>query len=418
MNPSDERDRAAESLRESLKRKMEADAAALDAKPDRPTKPPSESFELEALDYHVPSDEPTFQRTLQTEIHLTAPGLAQMTAFCRQLATLIGVGIPLLQALAILAERVKHPRLQKIVGDVARRVERGGSFSEALEAHPRVFSPLVVNVVRIGESGGILEGALTYLADIMERRYELRRRVMAALAYPTAVLVVCAIFLLVTLGVAVPVFAEVYRDNKVDLPPLTNFVVELSTFVQRYWWLVVAGLVALFLLARLALSRSPRARRAWDYFCLKAPIVRVISVKVNVTRTATTLGKLLRAGIPLLEALMICAETAENTIVAEAIKATHDNLEQGGQLEAPLREADIFPALVVDMVAIGDEAGRLELMFEKIAETYESDVNQSIATLNAVIEPAMIALMAGVVFMLALAVLQPYWGLASTTYDF
>jgi len=349
------------------------------------------------------------RQLMALKITMGGPGLAQMAAFCRQLATLVEVGIPLLRCLTILSERVEHPTLKKVVGDVARRVEEGSPFSEALASHPEVFSTLIVNVVRIGETGGILDRSLLHLADLMERRNDIRKRVTAAAAYPMAALVVCALALLVILGFAIPVFEKVYEG--MDLPGVTAFVLGVSSVVEHTWWLIIAVVVGLFFGIRYLLRTNPSLKRSWDMLKLKLPIIGTLNVEVNVTRTARTLSNLLRAGVPLLEALVVTSETSENLVVGDLMRQTHDTVEQGGQMEVPLREAGIFPALVVDMIAIGDEAGRLDEMLDKIAETYDSSVNLSIRTLNAVLEPALILFMGTVILVVALAVLLPYWQL-------
>ncbi|MFW6255568.1 MAG: type II secretion system F family protein, partial [Candidatus Sumerlaeota bacterium] len=365
---------------------------------------------------NTPGKPETSGSGMQRQMSLGNPGLAQMTAFCRQLATLVEVGIPLVQCLNTLANRLEHPKLKKTVASVAQSVEAGNSFSEALAEHPDVFSPLVVNVVRIGETGGILESALRYLAEIMERRYEIRRRVAGALAYPVAALIVCGVVILIILGLAIPAFQEAYADltkEGTELPGITRFVMDLSDFVQSWWWLIIILVVAAFLAFRFAIRTNTNLKKQWDYLCLKRiPIVSGLTVKVNVSRVSQTLANLLKAGIPLLEALRITSETSENSVVAEMLMNVHDHIEKGGQIDKPLRDADIFPALVVDMVAIGDEANRLDTMFDKIAEVYEADVNHSIQTMNAIIEPALIIVMGTVVLLLALSVLLPMWELA------
>jgi len=181
--------------------------------------------------------------------------------------------------------------------------------------------------------------------------------------------------------------------------------------VERFWWLILILIVAAFLLMRHFIRSNKNFTRAWHGLILKLPIVKVISVKVNVTRTARTMGNLLKAGIPVLEALRISSETSENLVVADMLERTRSNLEKGGQLDKPLRDAGIFPDLVVDMVAIGDEAGRLDVMFDKVAETYDADVGHHIRMLNAILEPVLILVLGLIVLLLALAVLQPYWEL-------
>lgn len=341
------------------------------------------------------------------------PGLAQMTAFCRQLATLVDVGIPLLQSLKTLGQRTEHPKLKSAVNDVARHVEEGSSFSQALAKRPDVFSSLVVNVARIGETGGILEESLKYLAEIMERRYDLRRRIQSAVAYPVAALIVCAIVIMVILGFAIPVFKKVYKDNGMldKLPQITKGVISLSDFVYGYWWLILIVAFGLFFFLRQSIRSSADIKKIWDSFIFRVPVISSLVVKINVTAVSRTLSNLLHAGIPLLEALVITSETTENLVVAAMLRKVHDNLEQGGRIDQPFRDANLFPPLVVDMIAIGEEANRLDLIFSKIAETYDSDVNNSIRTLNAVLEPLLIIFMGCVVLVMALAVLLPYWQL-------
>jgi type IV pilus assembly protein PilC len=411
MTPSDKKRETKDALRDSLRSKIRGDSPNPEdaAQGARKAPPPTGAPAGGAAKRGGEEREGSL---LRSEISFGAPGLAQMTAFCRQLATLVDVGIPLVQSLSTLSRRIEHPKLKRVVGAGARRVEEGESFSQSLAAHPKIFSSLVVNVVRIGEQGGILEESLKYLAEIMERRYDLRRRVTAALAYPAAALIVCGVVVLIILGFAIPVFKEVYKE--VELPGITRVVLALSGFVQAAWWAIVAVVVAAVFGLRRLIKGSSDARRMWDQLILKTPIVSGLAVKINVTRTCRTLHNLLRAGIPLLEGLTITAETAENLVVAGMIRDTRDNLEKGGQIVDPLREAGIFPDLVIDMIAIGDETGRLDVMFEKIAETYDSDVNNSIRTLNAILEPALIILMGTIVLVLALAVLLPYWRLGKT----
>jgi type IV pilus assembly protein PilC len=248
----------------------------------------------------------------------------------------------------------------------------------------------------------------------MERRSDIRKRVMAAAAYPAAALIVCGLVLMVILGFAIPVFGEIYKSNgNIELPAVTTFVLGLSKFVQGYWWLVILLVAGAVVGARFLLLTNPGIRRMWDLAKLKLPLIARLTVQVNVTRTARTLANLLRAGVPLLEALRIAADTSENVVVGEAMQRTHDNVEKGGQLELPLRESGVFPDLVVDMIAIGDEAGRLDVMFDRIAETYEGDVNLTIRTMNAILEPALILIMGTIVLVLALSVLMPYWKIGS-----
>ena len=408
MSPS-KKPESKEALRDSLRQQLVGDpSAGGGSQPDTLRSKPRARRSRGAE-----GGERTGRRMLSMQLAFGGPGLTRMAAFCRQLATLIDVGIPLLRSLNILSQRVEHPKLKRVVTDVARRVEEGSSFSDALAAHPDVFSPLVVNVARIGETGGILERSLNQLAEVMERRSDIRKRVAAAMAYPIAAIIVCGLSLMVILGFAIPVFQKIYTSAGVQLPGITRFVLRLSGIVQHYWWLIIIVIAAIVFGFRFLLKASPGVRRMWDLMKIKTPYLSRLSIQVNVTRTCRTLANLLRAGIPLLEALNVAADTSENVVVGEVLKAAHDNVEKGGQLEVPLRKSNVFPPLVVDMIAIGDEAGRLDVMFDKIAETYEADVNLTIRTMNAIIEPALILIMGSIVLVLALAVLLPYWKIGS-----
>ncbi|MBN1868155.1 type II secretion system F family protein [Candidatus Sumerlaeota bacterium] len=408
MTPSSNDQETKDALRDSLRTKLKGGASVEKApKASAKAAAPKEAPE-------IPTVESGGGRSLLNKdihIYFGAPGLAQMTAFCRQLATLVDVGIPLVQCLHTLSVRVEHPRLKKVVADVGRRVEEGSSLTDSLAAHPDIFSPLVISVIRIGEAGGILEGSLKYLAEIMERRYDIRRRVTGALAYPVAALIVCGLVILIILGFAMPVFKSVYADADVKLPGPTVLVLGLSTFVSHFWWLIILVVAGAAFAARHLVRSNPGIRRAWDLMKYRIPIVAPLVVKINVTRTSRTVSNLLHAGIPLLEALSITAETSENTLVAEMLRKTHDHIERGGRIDQPIRESGLFPDLVVDMIAIGDEAGRLDAMFDKVAQTYDADVDTSIRTLNAILEPALIVVMGAIVLFLALSILLPYWQL-------
>jgi type IV pilus assembly protein PilC len=393
-------------LRESLRQRMGAS--------DNDARDP-ESGTRQNVQTLVPEEQSGPKKSTAEKINfniaLTGPGLTQMMAFCRQLATLVEVGIPLVQSLGILADRVQHPKLRKVVRDVSRRVEEGSSFTDALRAHPRVFSSLVINVVSVGESAGILEGALQYLADTMERKADLRRKVMGAAAYPAVAMTVCIAVLIVVLNFSIPVFAKVYEDSgSADkLPQITQNMIGLSDFVQAYWVWIIVLLVGAVGALWLSIKSIPSVRYAWDWLVLKLYIVKLVAVKANVTRTTRTLSNLLHAGIPLLESLRITAESSENVVVAKALVDTHNVIEGGGRIDEPLRKAKVFPEIVVDMISIGDEAGRLDLMFEKIADTYDSDLDQTVRTLNALLEPVMIVIMGVIVLLVALSVLLPLW---------
>lgn len=355
---------------------------------------------------------PAMQKILRQRITFLGPNVRDMAVFCRQLATLLEVGIPLVRSLRILADRSQHPRLRKVSAMVARDVEEGNRLSDAFEKHPRIFPALLVNVARVGEAGGILEPSLNRLADTMEQKLIIRRKITGALMYPITALIVATCVLLLILVYAIPVFSEVYRDTGAELPALTQMIISLSNFAQKFWWLILLGIILAVVLL-IVIGRTPPGRRAFDWIRLKAPVVGGINTKINVARVTRNLGNLLTAGIPLMDALAIVARTSENVVVGEALENARENIEAGGKIDEPLRRSHVFPPMVVDMVTIGDEAGALDTMLLKVADIYDEDVDAALKGMSSLVEPLLIVLLGGAVILIALAVLLPYFSLAS-----
>jgi len=361
----------------------------------------------------APRTSSSAQNILREPIRLLGPNLRDLAVFCRQLATLLDVGIPLVRSLRILSDRAQHPKLRRVADAVAKDVEEGRRLSDAFAKHPGVFSALLVNVARVGEYGGILEPSLNRLADTMEQKLIIRRKITSAMMYPIAALVVAFCVLLLILTYAIPIFAEVYADApNAELPQITQNVIALSEFARNFWWLYIPGILLLVVLLYV-FGRMPAGKRIYDWLRLKTPIFGGINTKINVARVTRNLGNLLAAGIPLLEALTIVSRTSENVIVGDAIGRARDNVERGGKMDAPLRETRVFPPMVVDMLTIGDEAGALDTMLLKVADIYDSDVDAALKGLSSLVEPLLIVLLGGAVIFIALAVLLPYFSLAS-----
>jgi len=357
---------------------------------------------------------PGEQSVLGRELRLFGPNVRDMAVFCRQLVTLLDAGIPLLRSLKILSVRTQHPRLKNVVRQVADQVEQGNRFSAALAQHPRVFSPLFVNVVKIGEAGGILESSLKRLAEVLDSKASIRRRILAACAYPFAAIFVALVILTVVLTVAIPTFVTVYEENNIELPRPTRIVIGLSHFVRTQYGLCILVIVAVIVGFTL-FRKTPVGKRFLDWCRMRLPLLSNINVRIAIARTTRTLGSLITAGIPLLEALRITVQSSENVLVAEAAQRVHDTVEKGGKLEDQLRqEYRVFPPMVTDMIAIGDEAGALDIMLNKVAETYDEEVESTLRGLTAIVEPALIILLGLVVVFIALALLLPYFNLAKS----
>jgi type IV pilus assembly protein PilC len=353
----------------------------------------------------------TVRQILGTRISLTGPKIQDIAIMCRQLATLIDVGIPLLRSIKILSERTQHPQLRQVLREIADDVEQGSPLSNSMKKHPRIIPPLITNIIEIGEKGGILEDTLRRLAEIYERKADIKRKVLAAMAYPIAAIIVAISVVALIFAFAIPVFQEVYTQKEnVELPRITQQVIALSEFI-RGWWALYLPLLVLFFILAVWYGRTVPGRRLYDRLRLRLPIMGPINIKINVARVTRTLSNLLSAGIPLLEALGSTATSSENVIIAEALIHTRDSVEEGEKMEPALRESRVIPPMVVDMIAIGDEAGALDNVLERMADVYEDEVDASLKGLVALIEPLLIIFLGIVVILIAFAILLPYWNI-------
>lgn len=349
-----------------------------------------------------------------TRIKVMGPGLKQVTLFCHQLSTLLNVGISLQRGLQILHQRTHHPQLREVIGEVSKSIDEGKSFSTALAEHPSVFPPLIVNVVKIGESGGILESSLARLSEILYSKLAIRRKIIAASTYPMIVLLVMILVISVVLIVAVPRFAEILQaESTTELPWITTFIIGLGSFFETYW-------SALFFAAFVTVvvgwwhMKTPTGARFWEGVGYLIPKFRNLPVNINIARSTRSLGGLLAAGIPLLEALQVTAESSESHKMRDALNRVYLSLETGGKFETPLRcEEHIFPPIVTDMIAVGEEAGALDTMLLSIADNADSEVEAGLDTLQSTIEPVLILLMGVSVLFVFLALFLPYFSLIS-----
>jgi len=333
---------------------------------------------------------------------------AVLTVFTRQLATLIDVGMPLLRGLRILEEQAESRALKRVIMEVAINVECGGTLSEALAAHPRVFSPLYVNMVKAGEIGGILEVVLRRQAEFMEKALKIKGKIKAAMIYPAAVLVTATGILTLLLSFVIPRFQEVFAGllNGREMPAFTLLVLKISEVFKNHC--LTAGLTLLALAAALQLLVRTRCGRRWfDHFKLSLPILGKVFRKVALARFARTLGTLLGSGVPILQALTIVKETAGNVIVGGVIAKVHDSVKEGESIAGPLRESRIFPAMVAGMVDVGEQTGALPDLLLRIADTYDEEVDNAVSAATALLEPIMIIFLAIVVGSIVIAMFLP-----------
>ena len=324
----------------------------------------------------------------------------------RQLATLLGAGIPLVPALNGLIEQTTNPAFRTIIAQIKDQVNEGHSLTTALSEHPRIFSKIYINMVQAGEASGSLDVVLERLADFGENQQALKSRITAALIYPIFMgcIGVGVLFTLIT--VIIPKITKVFAGSKQALPLPTVFLISLSTMLAHYWWLILMLLVILVIGLRYALIR-PRGRRLWDRMKLTLPGLRDINIKIAAARFSRTLSSLLHAGVPLFTSLGIVKNILNNTLLAEVIDDAALELEKGKSLSDILRESRWFTPMLVQMIAVGEQSGALEKMLDKAATSYEKEIEAKILALTSMIEPIMILGMGLVVAFIVISILLP-----------
>jgi type IV pilus assembly protein PilC len=333
---------------------------------------------------------------------------AVLAVFTRQLATLTDVGMPLLRGLRLLEEQAENQTLKRVIMDVAANVESGGTLSEALAAHPRIFNPLYVNMVRAGEVGGILEVVLRRQAEFMEKALKIKGKIKAAMIYPIAVLVTATGILSLLMVFIIPRFQAVFEGllGGKRMPAFTLAVLKISDVFKSHF--LAAGIIVLALfVAFQCFIRTRFGRRWFDRFKLSMPVLGRVFQKVALSRFARTFGTLLGSGVPILQALSIVKATAGNVVVGGVIAKVHDNVKEGGAIAEPLKESRIFPAMVAGMVDVGEQTGALPDMLMRIADTYDEEVDNAIGAATALLEPIMIIFLAVVVGSIVIAMFWP-----------
>lgn len=328
----------------------------------------------------------------------------------RQLATLIAAGLPLVEALAALGEQTERERLRRALAQIRQQVTEGRALAEALAEHPRLFSPLYVNMVRAGEASGSLDVVLSRLADYQENQARLIGKVRSALTYPLIMLILGSGILFFLVSYVVPKVTRIFQETQQQLPLMTRALIALSGFTARWWWLLLLLLVAALAALR-AYARTAPGRERFDRLALALPFAGGLIKKVAIARFARTLSTLLTSGIGLLQALDIVKCIVDNSVLARAIENASDAIREGHSIAPPLRESGIFPPLVVHMVAVGERSGQLESMLAKAADAYDNEVDNAVNALTALLEPLMIVFMGLVVLFIVLAILMPIFEL-------
>lgn len=328
--------------------------------------------------------------------------------FSRQLATLVNAGIPFLTCLDTLAAQTENKRLRGILIQVRKDVEGGSAFSDALARHPKVFSDLYIGMIRAGEAAGVLDEILNRLALLAEHEAETRARVKAAVRYPIIVVVAICIAFAILVTFVVPVFAKAFSQFKMQLPLPTRILIGINHVVQNYGYLVLVGIAAAIVGFR-AYIKTDRGSRWWDSLKLSFPVLGVLFVKISMSRFSRIFATLYRSGLPMLQALDIVADAVGNRVVMRAVERVRESAREGRGLADPMRASGVFPPLVVQMVATGEESGNLDEMLNRVSEYYDKEVEYAIRNLSTIIEPILLLVIGGMVLFLALAIFLPWW---------
>jgi type IV pilus assembly protein PilC len=328
--------------------------------------------------------------------------------FTRQLATLIDSGLPLLRSLNVLAKQERDKVLKNTINKIADSVQSGSTFSDALALHPRIFNNLYVNMVKAGEVGGVLELVLTRLSEFQEKAAKIKNKVLAAMVYPVIVMTMAMGIMGFLLVFIVPRFEVIFHDLLGDkpLPPVTRFVIGVSGALKNHGLVVLGVVVAVVTLYKF-IGRTRRGRLVIDTFKLRMPLFGNLNRKTAISRFARTLGTLVTSGVPILQALNITRETAGNAAIARAISHVHDSVKEGESIVQPLEASRVFPPMVVSMVDVGEETGKLPEMLLKVADVYDDEVDNAVVALTSMLEPIMIVFLAVIVGTIVLALFTP-----------
>jgi type IV pilus assembly protein PilC len=373
------------------------------------------SQRLREMGYFVISVEEEKVPITKKEIRIFKPKVKpkDITVFTRQFATMINAGLPLVKCLSILSEQTESPVLTEVIADVQHEVEMGRSLSDALTKHPEIFKDLYTSMVKAGEIGGVLDDVLLRIATTLEGEDEIRRRIKSAMTYPAAMFAISILLLFVMLIFVVPIFEKMFRDMGATLPFLTRIIVGVSHFLASWKGLVLLALVitgAVFLRRWL---KTPAGRRRLDSLKLRLPVFGSLLHKMSLSRFSRTLGTLVASGVPILQALEITSATVGNVLVAEAVEDVRASVKEGESIAKPLSQSPLFPPMVTQMLAIGEETGALDTMLNKVSDFYDSEVSATVEALTSLLEPVLIVFLGVVVGTIVISLYMPIFSLIS-----
>ncbi len=329
-----------------------------------------------------------------------------VTIMTRQLATLIVAGLPLLRALELIHKQERNPHFKEVLGNIAESVSQGNNFSEALQAHPKVFDRLFVNMVKAGEAGGVLDKVLDRLAKFREKAQRIQKKVKSAMVYPGVVVTVAVVIVYILMVKVVPSFQKLLDGQKTNMPALTQVVVGISKALTEYWYVTPVAIFGIYSALKYWLSTA-KGKEIFDRVIFKLPKVGGFVQIVSVSRFARTFGTLMASGVPILQSITITRDTLDNVVIAKSLERVHDRVRDGEPLSVPLEQSGVFPQMVTSMIQVGEETGQLPEMLNRVADIYDEEVDNAVTALTSIIEPVLIVFLAVVVGTIVLAMFLP-----------
>jgi general secretion pathway protein F len=330
-----------------------------------------------------------------------------VSIFTRQLSTLLGAGMPLVPSLSILMKQANNPLLKKSLAQIREQVNEGKSLTESMSNFPQIFPPFYLNMVRAGEASGTINLVLERLADFSENQQTLMNKIRSALAYPLIMLFMGSAVLFLLMTFVVPKITGIFSDMHQTLPVITIIMITISNFLKSFWWLILILLAAAIAAFKYMTTGTEAGKRMWDNAKLKIPVWGQVNRKIAIARFSRTLATLLQSGVPLLAAMEIVRNVVNNILIGEAIRKAGKDVEEGKGLSGPLTQSGIFPPLVTEMIAVGEQSGSLENMLNRIATAYETEAQADIMVMTSLLEPAMIIVMALLVAFIVFSILLP-----------
>ncbi|HEX5054890.1 MAG TPA: type II secretion system F family protein [Gammaproteobacteria bacterium] len=360
------------------------------------------------LHIDVQKQDMSLWRQLRRQLGIEKPGLDDLILFCRQCYSLNKAGVPIIRGFHLLAESNRNPAFAEVIKDVANDLEGGRELSAAMARHPKVFSPLFINMIRVGESSGRVDEAFLNLHQYYERDKETSRQIKAALRYPSFVLIAIVIAVVILMMFVIPKFTQFYAKNGLTLPLPTRIIMSISNFMADYWFLILGG-AAVGIYSFIRYINTEAGRLWWDEMKTRFWAVGGIVQRGVLARFARTLALALKAGVPVLQAINVTARAVGNEYMSTKIISMRENIERGESMLRAAAKQEVFTPIVLQMIAVGEETGRIDEMLEEVAGFYEREVDYDVKNINSLIEPLLTVGMAGLVLLLMLAVFLPMW---------